>query len=581
MKIPLRRYWQLLYKYLRPQRVKVGLLALLMFGALGLQLLTPQIVRRFLDGAEGGAPLGQLINWALLFLLAVVLREVVNGAGRYVGEDVGWTATNALRTDLVKHCLRLDMSFHKSHAPGELIERLDGDVNLLSNFFSQFAIGIVSNLLLLLGVLVMLYREDWRLGLVLTVFTAVALLVLNYTRGLAVGKLAESRGMAGRFYGFLGEHLAGTEDIRANGAVGYAMHRLYGELRDWLRIHTVAYRLHALMRASGSFVFLVGNGLAFGLGAWLFLRSSISLGTVYLITRYTDLLKEPIAELRNQLQDLQRATASISRIERLFAEHSAVQSGPGVELPAGALSLQFRNVQFAYEDDQPVLRGVDLDLPAGQVLGLLGRTGSGKTTIGRLIARFYDPSQGEILLGGQRAADAKLPDLRRRVGVVTQDVQLFHGTVRDNLTFFRREVADEQIAAVLLELGLGSWLESLADGLNSVLPAGGAGLSAGEAQMLALARCFLANPSIIVLDEPSSRLDPVTEQRIERALDRLLRGRTAIIIAHRLETIQRADRIVILEQGQVVEQGERLQLASDTGSRLYQLLQAGIKEVLA
>ncbi len=580
MRIPLRRYWQLLYKYLWPQRVKVGLLALLMFGALGLQLLNPQIVRHFLDGAQGGAPLAQLVNLALLFLLAVVLREVVNGAGRYVGEDVGWTATNALRADLVKHCLRLDMSFHKSHAPGELIERLDGDVNLLSNFFSQFAIGIISNLLLLCGVLAMLYREDWRLGLVLTAFTAIALLVLNYTRSLAVGKLTEARGMAGKFYGWLGEHLAGTEDIRANGAVGYAMHRLYTELRDWLRIQTQAYRLHAWMRTSGSFVFLLGNGLAFGLGAWLFLRGSISLGTVYLITRYTDLLKEPITELRNQLQDLQRATASISRIEGLFAERSAVQDGPGVDLPEGALALQFRNVQFAYEDDQLVLRGVDFDLPAGQVLGLLGRTGSGKTTIGRLIARFYDPSRGEVLLSGMPAADAKLADLRRRVGVVTQEVQLFHGTVRDNLTFFRRGVEDGQILTVLQELGLGPWLRSLVDGLDAILPAGGAGLSAGEAQLLALARCFLANPSIIVLDEPSSRLDPVTEQKIERALDRLLCGRTAVIIAHRLETINRADRIVILEQGQVLEQGERLQLASDTGSRLYQLLQAGIKEVL-
>lgn len=580
MQIPFKAYWQLLYKYLRPQRSKVGLLALLMFGSLGLQLFNPQIVRQFLDGAAAGAPLAELLRWALLFLLAVVLREVVNGVGRYVGEDVGWTATNALRTDLVKHCLRLDMSFHKSHTPGELIERIDGDVNLLSNFFSQFAIGIISNLLLLLGVLAMLYREDWRLGLVLTAFTAIALLVLNYTRSLAVGKLAEARGIAGKFYGFLGEHLAGTEDIRANGAVGYAMSRLYRELRDWLRIQTSAYRLHALMRTSGSFVFLLGNGLAFGLGAWLFLKGSISLGTVYLITRYTDLLKEPITEIRNQLQDLQRATASISRIESLFAERSAVQDGAGSELPAGALSLQFRDVQFAYEDNQPVLRGIDFELPAGQVLGLLGRTGSGKTTVGRLIARFYDPSQGEVLLGGSPASEAKLTDLRRRVGVVTQEVQLFHGTVRDNLTFFRRTVADEQIVAALQDLGLGPWLENLSDGLDSLLPAGGAGLSAGEAQLLALARCFLADPSIIVLDEPSSRLDPVTEQRIERALDRLLCGRTAIIIAHRLETINRADRIVILEQGQVLEQGERLQLAGDTGSRLYQLLQTGLKEVL-
>lgn len=557
------------------------LLAVLMLGALAMQLATPQIVRLFLDGAREGSPVADLTRLALIFLAVVISGQLVNSLGRYAGEDVGWTATNALRTDLVKHCLRLDMSFHKQHAPGELIERIDGDVNLLSNFFSQFIIGIISNLLLLCGVLVMLYREDWRIGLALTFFSVLALIVLNFTRGLAVKHLSRVRETSGKFYGFVGEHLAGTEDIRASGGAAYVMQRLYRFLRDWLKQQISAYKRHALMRTSAFFTFVLGNSIALGLGAWLFMRGKITLGTVYLILHYTELLSNPIQEIRNQLQDLQRATASIARVEDLFATIPLVQDGPGVELPQGPLALAFEDVHFAYEDGELVLQGISFGLQPGQVMGLLGRTGSGKTTIGRLIARFYDPDSGSVILGGIRASEATLSQLRRKVGVVTQDVQLFHATVRDNLTFFRKDVSDLQILSVLDELSLSKWLSSMPQGLDTILGSGGGSLSAGEAQLLALARCFLADPSLIVLDEASSRLDPATEQLIEAALDKLLKGRTAVVIAHRLETVNRADRIVILDRGRVLEQGDRSTLANDANSRFHQLLQTGIKEVLA
>lgn len=557
------------------------LLAVLMLGALAMQLATPQIVRLFLDGAREGSPVADLTRLALIFLAVVISGQLVNSLGRYAGEDVGWTATNALRTDLVKHCLRLDMSFHKQHAPGELIERIDGDVNLLSNFFSQFIIGIISNLLLLCGVLVMLYREDWRVGLALTFFSVLALIVLNFTRGLAVKHLSRVRETSGKFYGFVGEHLTGTEDIRANGGAAYVMQRLYRFLRDWLKQQISAYKRHALMRTSAFFTFVLGNSIALGLGAWLFMRGKITLGTVYLILHYTELLSNPIQEIRNQLQDLQRATASIERVEGLFATIPLVQDGPGAELPHGPLALAFEDVHFAYEDGEFVLQGISFGLQPGQVMGLLGRTGSGKTTIGRLIARFYDPDSGSVILGGIRASEATLSQLRRKVGVVTQDVQLFHATVRDNLTFFRKGVSDQQILSVLDELSLSKWLSSMPQGLDTILGPGGGSLSAGEAQLLALARCFLADPSLIVLDEASSRLDPATEQLIEAALDKLLKGRTAVVIAHRLETVNRADRIVILDRGRVLEQGDRSTLANDANSRFHQLLQTGIKEVLA
>jgi ATP-binding cassette subfamily B protein len=227
------------------------------------------------------------------------------------------------------------------------------------------------------------------------------------------------------------------------------------------------------------------------------------------------------------------------------------------------------------------LEDVSFELAPGKRLGLLGRTGSGKTTLTRLLLRLYDPDAGAINLGGINIRDVGLSDLRARVGMVTQDVQLFEATIRDNLTFFSRRVSDERLHAALDELGLWKWYESMPDGLDTVLKAGGKGLSAGEAQLLALARVFLKDPGLVILDEASSRLDPATERLLEQAMDRLLQDRTAIIVAHRLTTVQRADEIMVIEGGRILERGNRRALADDPASHFYGLLQIGLGEALA
>jgi ATP-binding cassette subfamily B protein len=243
--------------------------------------------------------------------------------------------------------------------------------------------------------------------------------------------------------------------------------------------------------------------------------------------------------------------------------------------------MAFEGVSFAYNEDELVLKDLSFRLRPGTVLGLLGRTGSGKSTLARLVFRLYDPSQGRIVLDDVDIRDAKLRTLRENVAIVTQDVQLFQASVRDNLTFFDKSIRDERIQEVIEELELAEWYQSLPDGLDTKLETGGRGLSAGEAQLLAFTRIFLRDPGLVILDEASSRLDPATEQLIERAVDKLLQDRTAIIIAHRLGTVQRADEIMILEDGHVIEYGDREQLADDSMSRFYRLLQTGLEEVLA
>ncbi len=584
MKLPIKRYVLLLSTYLRPLKWRVALLAIVLLCGIGLQLLNPQILAFFIDTALAGGATLTLLYAGLFFIVVALANQGVMVLQYYLSQYIAWTATNQMRTDLLAHCLSLDMSFHKARTPGEMIERIDGDVDALSNFFSQFAISLLTSLLLVIAVLFLLWRVDWRVGLALTLFSIGTFLLLMYLRKRAVPLQKEQRQMAATFFGFLGEHLAATEDVRANGATGYVLQSLDRILRKWRPIYTRANMAGGMTWVVVLCLFVCANALGFAIGAYLWSQGQASIGTVYLITAYISLLSQPIRQIQAQLQDMQAAEACMLRIEELFKISSKLDEAgltQELELPQGALAVTFDHVSFGYVEDMPVISDLSFTVQAGQVLGVLGRTGSGKTTLARLLFRLYDPQSGEICIGGVPVNGLPLQALRRRIGMVTQDVQIFHASVRDNLTFFNGSIADEQILAAIAEVGLSPWFISLPQGLATLLGSDGAGLSAGEAQLLAFTRVLLTDPGLIILDEASSRLDPATENRIEQAISRLFAGRTAIVIAHRLATIQRADTILIIENGRIVEYGKREILASDAGSRFAQLLRTGLEEVLA
>ena len=285
--------------------------------------------------------------------------------------------------------------------------------------------------------------------------------------------------------------------------------------------------------------------------------------------------------MTHEIESFQTIGACVERLTEFKAFKREVRNEAGLDVESHPIQLTFSDVTFSYNGDDAVLTRLSFDLQSGSVLGLLGRTGSGKTTIGRLIFRLYDVNDGQIKMNGTHINNLHLDSLRRNVAIVTQDVQLFKASIRENLTFFDRTISDEKIISTLEELELGDWYASLPQGLDSVLETGSRSLSAGEAQLLAFTRVFLKNPGLVILDEASSRLDPATEVKLERAIDKLLKNRTAIIIAHKLDTSQRADDILILERGNVLEYGNRKQLASDSTSRFHQLLQTGMEEVLA
>lgn len=342
--------------------------------------------------------------------------------------------------------------------------------------------------------------------------------------------------------------------------------------------------MFTVMTNTAWILFAIGNAVALAVGAVLFRTGDISIGTVYLVFFYSTLLARPLDRMTRHLDDLQKAGASIRRVTQLTELRSQIHDGVGIPLPPGPLALAFDDVSFGYDDAETVIHNLSFSITPGTVLGLLGRTGSGKITITRLLLRLYDPQHGAICIGDAHGScnirDARLADLRQRIGMVTQNVQLFDATIRDNLTLFDRRISDKQIMRVIDELGLQSWYASLSGGLDTRLAGGG--LSAGEAQLLAFTRIFLKDPSMVILDEASSRLDPATEHLVERAVRTLLKGRTAIVIAHRLATVEHVDEIMILDGGRVLEHGPRAQLAADPHSRFAHLLRTGgIEEVLA
>jgi ATP-binding cassette subfamily B protein len=580
MNIPLKDYWQLFAKYLRPQLPRAVLLGVLLLIGIGLRVVNPQIVRHFIDEAQSGAVLSSLYLAGGTFLSFALITQALSVITIYLSELVGWTATNNLRADLALHALRLDMTFHNDKTPGDMIERIDGDVMDLAIFFSQLVVRILGNAVLLVGVLVALMLEDWRIGVVYLVFCAATMFGLRWFSARAEPYFKASRDAHSDLFGFLEERLGGTEDLRSSGAGAYVIKRLYDFGRRMTRTETNAGVHGVYVWMTFSVAHGIGFAIALVAGALLVWSGSITIGTAFLLVYYNDVLFEPMRHLTMQLEHFQKSAASIARLRELLSRQSRIQSAGAAHLPSG-VPLRFDGVTFGYAVDDPVLREVDFDLPPGRVIGVLGRTGSGKTTLARLIFRLYDVTKGAVKMSTPDGhtvdvRDLPITELPQRVGMVTQDVQIFRGTVRQNLTLFDASIPDARVREVIDDLELGEWFARQPHGLDSELESGGKGLSAGEAQLLAFARVFLRNPGLVILDEASSRLDPATERRIEHAIDKLLgdRTRTALIIAHRLSTVQRADQILILERGGVVEQGERAALMQDESSRFSRLLRA-------
>ncbi len=550
---------------------------MLLLVALGLKLAMPAMLGWFIDSALAGDPVSALVRIAGAYVGIALVSEALALVVTWGAVNLSWRAGNRLREQLSHHALRLEMSWHGRHSPGQLIERIDGDVEALAVFFANVLVHVLGNVVLMLGMLTVAFVIDPTAGALLLVTSIVGAAVLVKVRSAAIPAREAEREANAILYGDLEERLGGLEDLKANGAGAYAVHRLHANsARSWAAARKASF-LGDGSYAIAAVTFAIGSAATLALGFVLYDRDIVTIGQVLALFRYSEMLRQPLERIAEQLKEFQKAMAGARRASILLSTEPTIVPGPlGADaLAPGALDVDLDDVTFAYGEGAPALRGVDLHVAAGTHVGIVGRTGSGKTTIGRLVLRLWDTTHGSVRIGGVDVRDLDTAALRTRIAVVTQDVELFRASLRDNLTLYGTRPADDaSLVAALVEVGLGDWLAHTPHGLDTELD-GGRSLSAGEAQLLALARAFLSDPSLVVLDEASSRLDPITEARLAAATRRLLDGRTALIVAHRLSTLDDVDEIVVVDDGRIVEHGRREALAFDPTSRYAALLAAG------
>lgn len=571
--------WRALRDLVRPNRWRYLFLALAVTLRSLLPLVGPLLVGRAVDLAIDGAPASDIVQLGMALIAVALAGQVTAVAATGYSTVLAWRTANDLRLAMTDHVLGLDHEFHRTHTPGELIQRIDGDVTSVSDFLGKVVTAIGGAALTIAGTLVILTVFDWRLGAALGALVLASVGMMLWLRHQAVSEAEDTMSARARLYGGIEERLTAAEDLRSSGAGAHAMTRFVDDAT--VNYDTRVLEERAFLRLwwglQGSVA--TGAALALVLGGWLVSIDAITLGTAFVLFQYTQQIRSPLEAIIDRVELIQKASGAMVRVAKLRAVKptiiDAAGTGRATSPPPGPLAVEFDHVGFDYGDGEPVLIDVDLRLAAGRSVGVVGRTGSGKSTLSRVILRLVEASSGTVRLGGVPIADIPMNELRRRVALIPQEVQLVHGTIRDNVTMFDHTPSDEEVEAAIRRVGLGHLAD---DGIHRPLGAGGSGLSAGEAQLLAMARVWLRQADLVVLDEATARIDPETERRLEAAMIELLADRTAVVIAHRLSTLRDMDEIVVMDRGRIVEHGDRHDLEADTTGRYRRLLDLALEE---
>ncbi len=470
-----------------------------------------------------------------------------------------------LREHLFGHLTTLSLRYFSEQRAGWIISRITNDVDALSDVLSEGLSTLVGNVLTLTGAMIALAILDWRLALATMVILPPTLVVARWFQIRSHVAFADVRTRISALTAHIAESLAGMAVIQSYNREG-TFRKQFAELNQAnQRSNQHAQNLSSLFFPAIELFGVVATVAVLALGSRLYEDGTLTLGTLIAYIGLLSLLFQPLQELSELYGQVQSAAAAMEKITRVLDEQTdiAAPSGaPRIERVEGHVALE--HVTFAYGRD-PVLHGIDLDIPAGSCVALVGMSGGGKSTLARLVGRFYDPREGAVRVDGNDLREIDLVHYRRQLGVVLQDPFLFAGSIADNLRFAAPGASDELVEQTARAIGLDRVAARFSKGLGHVVREGGSGLSAGERQLISIGRALLADPRILILDEATSNIDRPTEVLIEKALDRLLHGRTSIVIAHRLATVRRADEIVVLDRGRIVERGSEAELMAAHG----------------
>ncbi len=557
-------------------RQGLGITFLLALIGSGARLVIPILIQMSIDNgmSSDAVDIGYVTKLCAVGAVSIVISSFALRSAVYRLGTRAEKGLFTLRVKLFEHIHRLSLADHNDERRGALVSRVTSDIETLTNFFTWGGLSWLLDGSQLIAVGVVMVAYDWRLALVAFVVAAPLVFVLKAVQARLVGAYNLTRERNASLLGLVSELVSGSDTLRSYQASEHMVERVRTSVHRRADSNIRAGVIGAFLFPSGevfsvfTVVAVVTAGVIIGPGGGL--SAGALVGFVFLTYRFL----EPVAEFTEVIDQTQTAVAGLRRVLSVLD----TPIGPPaprdpLPLPSGALSVEIRGASFSYssrldtqDDDLPVLVGVSCLIPPGQHVALVGESGSGKTTLARLIARFADPSNGAIVLGGVNVNRVSNDELRRRLMVVPQEPFLFANSIAFNLRFAAPESTDAELRAAVADLQLDDWFNGLSDGLSTQVGQRGNALSAGERQMVALVRAYLTKPAILILDEATSAVDALTEVRLARAFERLSTGRTTISIAHRLSTAARADRILVLEHGRIVQDGTHASLMADAGA---------------
>jgi ATP-binding cassette subfamily B protein len=561
-----RRRLGTLIRLTRPYRTRTLLSLGSLLLATATALLPPLLAKYAVDDGINQHDLTKLWWIVGAFLVAGLLNWGMSYAQTYLTGWVGERILADLRNRLFDHLQRLSLGFYERNRAGVIISRLTNDVEAIDQLVTDGVTSLVQNTLTLIGTAILLFILDWRLALATLLvipFMSIATVIFRKRSARAYADVRERLGLV---TATLAEDIAGMRIVQAFTREQTNMRNFKAVTEHYRESNMQTVLLNGLYFPFVDLLSTVALAVVLGYGGHLYFQGAVTLGTLFAFMLYVQNFFDPVQQLSQLYGTFLSATAALDKIVDVLDQQPEVVDRPGAEpLPSADGHVAFENVRFGYGKGPEVLHGLELDVPAGTTVALVGHTGAGKSTIAKLLARFYDPREGRITIDGHDLRDVTQASLRHQLGIVPQEGFLFAGTVSENIAFGRPDARQEEIVSSAETIGANEFILRLEDGYDTQLQERGSRLSLGQRQLVALARALLADPRILILDEATSSVDIGTERKIEQALRTLLAGRTAFVIAHRLSTIRDADLIVVLEHGQVVEQGSHDELMQKRG----------------
>jgi ATP-binding cassette subfamily B multidrug efflux pump len=566
-----------LLAYLKPFKLQLVLVLVLVVFYTLLGLAGPYLLGRAIDQFISTKQASGLASIALIMLAAYLLNNLFQAAANWVMADVSQRALKLMRKDLFTHLQSLSLSFYDRNPAGELMSRLTNDIDAINQAVSQNVTSLIASILSMVGILVTMFVLDFWLALASIIVVPIMFWFTNFVARYTRRGYRDLQKHLGELNSVMEESISGEKVIKAfrrnESVLQTFRERNQAVFKAGVTANSYALLLMPLTNVLGNFFVIV---LA-GLGGWLALRNLVSVGIIATFISYGQNFINPLRQLANMYNSIQAALAGAERVFEIIDTPPEVLDAPDAyDLATLHGDVRFEHVHFGYLPEIPVIKDMSLQAKAGQIIALVGPTGAGKTTLINLLSRFYDVDAGSITIDGKDIRQVRKADLRRQLGIVLQDTFLFSGTVMENIRFGRLEVTDDEVVQAACMADADHFIRQLPDGYQTNLSERGGNLSLGQRQLLAIARAILSNPGILILDEATSSVDTRTEARIQKALLRLMHGRTSFVIAHRLSTIRDADNVIVINQGEIVEQGTHQQLL-DKGGFFYHLYMSQFK----